>query len=95
MFPGIATLTAIFATMSWLIGVFMIFTFFLITYLIDRALYIIGWLIPFDFKFDFDLYGRAHSTDSDVATLYQLTKSTQAFDRFYRIATEVLTQKEL
>ena len=94
LFPGVAAfttgLTTFLASASWITFLFLTFLFFLIIYLIDRAVYVIGWLVPLDYEFDDDFYAAANATDERLTALYGLIDTAPPFSRLYGIVRAAL-----
>jgi hypothetical protein len=60
---------------SGMFSIVLLFVFALAIYLIDRMIYYIGWVFPFDFEFDFDAYGEKHADSRRIGQLYRLLGS--------------------
>jgi hypothetical protein len=79
---------------SGVFSIVVLLVFVIVIYLIDRAIYYVGWVFPFDFEFDCDAYGERHADSKRVGQLYRLLGSVHfPFSDAYGVVSTYLGAK--
>jgi hypothetical protein len=79
---------------SGVFSIVLLFVFVIAIYLIDRLIYYVGWVFPFDFEFDCDAYGEKHADSKRVGQLYRLLGSVHfPFSDAYGVVSTYLGAK--
>jgi hypothetical protein len=79
---------------SGVFSIVVLFVFVVAIYLIDRTIYYVGWVFPFDFEFDCDAYGEKHADSRRLGQLYRLLGSVHfPFSDAYGVVSTYLGEK--